>query len=62
MHRHRFRSDDEAPSDRYRLDPPAAYSLALALAMPLMAGLLLSPAGPALLLGLAAVALAAVGL
>jgi hypothetical protein len=38
------------------------YSLALALALPLMAAFLMSPAGPALLMSLAALALALFGL
>jgi hypothetical protein len=51
-----------ASADNYRLAPAMRYSLALALAVPLMAMLLLSPAGPALLRSLAAVALAVFGL
>lgn len=52
----------KASADNHRLAPAARYALALALAVPLMALLLLSPAGPALLMSLAALALAAFGL
>lgn len=54
--------DSAASSLDHRLAPPMRYSLALALAMPLMAAFLMSPAGPALLMSLAALALAVFGL
>ena len=60
MRRHDRHPADEPPEARPA--PPLRYSLAMALAVPLMAMLLLSPAGPALLLALAAISLAVIGL
>lgn len=49
----------EAPPHEHRLAPSVLDSLAMALALPILAVLLMSPAGPALLLSLAALILAA---
>ncbi|MDZ7849970.1 MAG: hypothetical protein U5K70_03860 [Halodesulfurarchaeum sp.] len=55
-HRHESRANGPRPA------PPLRFSLAMALAIPLVAMLLLSPAGPPLLVGLAGISLAAFGL
>lgn len=60
MRRHDRHPADEPPE--VRPAPALHHSLAMALALPVMVMLLLSPAGPALLLALAAVSLAVIGL
>ena len=64
MHMSRHDSPSTVHASRYedRLHDPRAESLAVALAVPVMAVVLLSPAGPALLMSLAALALVAVAL
>ncbi|MFB6086366.1 MAG: hypothetical protein ABEJ84_06120 [Halodesulfurarchaeum sp.] len=62
MRRHDRPSRHEPHANGPRPAPPLRFSLAMALAVPLMALFLLSPAAPALLLGLAALSLAAFGL
>ncbi|MEF8771629.1 hypothetical protein [Halodesulfurarchaeum sp.] len=56
LHSHAPHADGPRPA------PPLRRSLAMAVAIPLMATFLLSPAGPVFLLGLAALSLAAIGL
>ena len=62
MRRHDRHDRHDSHANRPRPAPPLRFSLAMALAIPLLAVFLLSPAAPALLLALAALSLAAFGL
>jgi len=62
MSRHDRRSTVHATRYDHRLDAPSTASLAISLAVPLLAALLISPAGPALVMSLAALALVSVAL
>ncbi len=62
MRRHDRPYPHESHVDGPRPAPPLRFSLAMALAIPLMAAILLSPVGPFVLVALAALSLAAFGL